>query len=315
MRAQIELRNQSAVPPQFEERRRCICCGGSELKPVWEGVFSSEQVRGYLGRYHYNVDLSVLADERFSLAACGACGMTFQSRVLTPEWLKILYTNWIDDSQITRFEADYNAVPKPVSDFEQARGSARHLSRLKELSGNTRGTAFRVLDYGCGDGAFLEMAHLFGFEAYGIDFSDTRSLRASERGVRFFGSLRAFDDHDAGPLDAVTAFQVLEHLADPVQTLQSLRQRMAPGAVLIAEVPDCTGRMPPESFEDFRCVQPLEHINAFTPQSLSELCRRAGFTPLAKPAAYVTAQPMEVLRTALRRVKRRASTQQYFRKT
>jgi hypothetical protein len=154
---------------------------------------------------------------------------------------------------------------------------------------------------------------LFGFATFGVDRSTTRSEHSRHKDVTIVRDLEAFDALGGGLLDAASLFETLEHVAEPMPLLMALRQRMRRGAVLIVEVPNCSGIHLPSTLEQFHAVQPLEHINAFTPTTLRRICQRAGFEPIDKPPAHVTSSLRELARTEATRIVKLRSTSQYFR--
>jgi 2-polyprenyl-3-methyl-5-hydroxy-6-metoxy-1,4-benzoquinol methylase len=240
--------------------------------------------------------------------------MAFHQRILAPEWVNALYSEWIDDSQIDAFRAQNVDGNQVQARFEDARQMVKHVLRLQKLVGENAAARLRLLDYGCGDGKFLQFAALFGFEAYGIDFSATRVRRAGQAGLTIVGGLEEFDAAAPGKLHAVTLFQVLEHLVEPVQMLRQLADRLVEGGVLVVEVPDCRGITRPTNFEQFHAVHPLEHINAFTPLTLKQMCERLGFVSIPRHAAHVTTSVIDLLKTEISRVVQPSRTAQYFRK-
>ena len=80
------------------------------------------------------------------------------------------------------------------------------------------------------------------------------------------------------------------------------------------DVPDCSSGGKPVSFEEFRNVHPLEHINAFTPQTLTQLVESTGFTKINPGPAHVTDRPEALVRSELTRFYKPKRTNQYFRK-
>jgi hypothetical protein len=71
---------------------------------------------------------------------------------------------------------------------------------------------------------------------------------------------------------------VLEHLREPRQALASLRGILSFGGMLYIEVPDATtfAEVPDAPFQEFS----IEHINYFSPVSLSNLLAANGFSPV-----------------------------------
>lgn len=239
--------------------------------------------------------------------------MMYHQRVLAPEWLSRLYGEWIDSDQIEHFEARINPNRKALARFERGRQLCKHLLRLDQLLGRQKPDR-SLLDFGCGDGEFLNMASLFGFAAYGVDFSITRVERQQHRKITVMPTLQELDTLGVRALDAITLFETLEHVSDPGGLLKALHSRLAPDGFLIVEVPNCEGLSVPKTLGDFHAVQPLEHINAFTPMTLQSICERHGFVRCRKPIAHVTTGVADLVRSEVSRFYRRPSTQQYFRK-
>ena len=82
-----------------------------------------------------------------------------------------------------------------------------------------------MLDIGCGEGHFLELAAARGHRAVGIDFSNTAVAKAQARGLRAYcGGFDELAGHvgDAMRFDAVALFQVIEHLPDPAELLSAV---------------------------------------------------------------------------------------------
>jgi len=301
----------------FRRRARCIACGSRNLKTIWTSSFQDPLVRGKILKTFYDGDpLSVLEGISFGRSRCEDCGTTFQSDILTDEWLKILYGQWVSVAQVDALESSQSQ-----SFFWQAQENVRHCLRLQKMLGSK---PIRVLDFGCGDGRFLRMASLFGFECAGIDFSESRQERNRRQGaVRLYSNLDELAQSVSDlSFDAATLFQVLEHVAEPLDVLKDLSRWLKPGGILIVEVPDARGVGDvPVTIEEMNYVDPLEHINQFTPESLTFIGQQAGFETVVPAPAYVSSRRRGVTKEALKRMIRRSplsqlrrSTNQYFRK-
>lgn len=298
----------------FRERSHCISCESSKLYPVWQGRFTDQPTRSFIERCHYSQDvIALLGEETFSLVRCENCGMVFHQRILTPEWLNLLYSQWINDAQIEHMEAEYQTANEREILFERGRQCMKHLLRLQKLLLPNTTERFRVLDYGCGDGYFLALAKLFGFGAYGIDFSSVRNERAAKMGIAIFNNLESLESYQIGRMHAATLFQVLEHLEDPLAVLSKIANTMEDGGIFIVEVPDCRGISQPQNFSEFHAVHPLEHINAFTSITLKRMCEQVGFVSIKRIPAQVTTSFLDTVRTEVSRFIQPNRTAQYFR--
>jgi len=95
-----------------------------------------------------------------------------------------------------------------------------------------------LLDVGCGIGGFVAYATSAGFRAVGSDVSPDAVAEARRKGL----DVHLADDLDAhvpdGSLDALTMWDVVEHLVDPVTVLEQVVRKVRPGGALLFETPD-----------------------------------------------------------------------------
>jgi 2-polyprenyl-3-methyl-5-hydroxy-6-metoxy-1,4-benzoquinol methylase len=298
----------------FRERESCVSCGARQLDEVWAGRFSDPNTRLHLAAFHYACDLdALLANGSFRLVRCRSCEMMFHQRVMTDDWLARLYKDWISAEQIEHVEAFLEGPRRARAAFERGRQMTKHVLRLDRLL-RPRTRVRRLLDFGCGDGEFLSLASHFGFDAYGVDISETRTERSRARRVTVVRDLASLDDLGVERVDAAVLFETLEHVPDPAALVHAIGERLESGGVLIVEVPNCQDVAAPRTMREFHAVQPLEHINDFTPRTLRSFCERAGFLAIDKPPAHVTTSLGDLARTEASRIVHRPSTAQYFRK-
>lgn len=92
------------------------------------------------------------------------------------------------------------------------------------------GRSPKVLDVGCFDGGFLD--NLDTEFRFGIEINSEAAARAHSRKVNILGT-----DFEALPdgleFDAITTFDVIEHVHDPRTFLRKLIARLAPGGLLL----------------------------------------------------------------------------------
>ncbi|MCF8039381.1 MAG: class I SAM-dependent methyltransferase [Desulfohalobiaceae bacterium] len=139
----------------------------------------------------------------------------------------------------------------------------------------------RVLDWGCGDGALPALMRGKGFEAYGLD----KFIPAKVSPWLIQGDI-GDDRLEKGSFAAITCFHLLEHLSDPVRDLRLAFDLLAPGGIMILEVPNISSL----GFQVFGTRwQPLEiplHVNHFTPASLKYLIGQIDHLALEKAATF-----------------------------
>jgi SAM-dependent methyltransferase len=102
----------------------------------------------------------------------------------------------------------------------------------------------RVLDVGCGTGFLLERLAGRGWSGVGIDLSPESVAIARERLRRLGGEDRlsvavgsAYEPPE-GPFDVIALTDVLEHLEEPRRCLAALRERLAPGGLVVVGTPN-----------------------------------------------------------------------------
>jgi 2-polyprenyl-3-methyl-5-hydroxy-6-metoxy-1,4-benzoquinol methylase len=120
-----------------------------------------------------------------------------------------------------------------------------------------------VLDVGCGRGAFL--SKVSSPNRTGIELNKSAADVARKRGIAIVEEL--IGDH-SGVYDVVTAFQVLEHIADPLTFLSDCLAAVKPGGLLIIAVPNNDSFI---RFADLPLNQPPHHVGMWTPSSIAAL--------------------------------------------
>ncbi len=297
-------------PVRFRTREHCPVCGTAAHDTIWQGTLGDTNLREWLGTFHYSGDWAeALGDAPFELVRCTTCTMMYHRRIMDDAGLTRLYRDWADDAQARRFEAAH--VPEKQDPQGMAAQMVKLLMRLDHLSGGRDGPK-RVLDFGCGDGKLLGVARALGMQAVGVDVSDARSAEARGDGLAIYPDLDQLDTSERAPFDILVLSQVLEHVPDPLGLLRALRTRLHPQAAIIAAVPNASKVRVPDDFHSFTIVQPLEHVNAFTPETLRALGARAGLRPLRRPPAFFTTRALPALRSAANWVWQPASTDIFF---
>jgi 2-polyprenyl-6-hydroxyphenyl methylase/3-demethylubiquinone-9 3-methyltransferase len=140
----------------------------------------------------------------------------------------------IDVSKLTSEESTYietQLQANPQKFRNQANILKKHLP-LKNA---------KVLDIGCGGGLFLSLLKQEGTEAIGIELSDSRAQYAKTRHNleihKHPVESEFWQNSYANYFDAVTLWDVIEHVNFPYQTLQSAMNLLKPGGLLLIDTP------------------------------------------------------------------------------
>jgi SAM-dependent methyltransferase len=148
-------------------------------------------------------------------------------------------------------------------------------------------SAQRVLDVGCNDGTFgaSVLARRPGREVWGIEPHDLDAETAMTKLTGVVNGLYPDALVDVpGIFDCVSFNHVLEHMVDPWLALRATRERLAPGAVIVGELPNVRhlpflvnlavrGRF---DYVDSGLLD-RTHLRFFTRSSAHDLFREAGF--------------------------------------
>ena len=149
----------------------------------------------------------------------------------------------------------------------------RQIEKLAALTQNKAS----FIEIGCGDGHFLSQAQLFFNKVLGIEPSKSFYQICIKKGLRVINSYFTRDLVFKYKFSAFASRQVFEHLDNPLDVLTSIYNICENNAVGLIEVPNAQKMITENRYFDLF----TDHINYFTPSSLSYLARKANFEIIA----------------------------------
>jgi 2-polyprenyl-3-methyl-5-hydroxy-6-metoxy-1,4-benzoquinol methylase len=159
-------------------------------------------------------------------------------------------------------------------------GQQLHLAALllKRFNGAER---IDILDYGCGYGTIVRA--LGGSRVSGCGFEPTTVVAAlRSEGLDATDSLEEL--RSRGPFNGIILSDVLEHLPEPRETLKICHSLMRPGGWICVSVPYFGEALSNAVFDALRRgvvrtreLNPWEHLNYFSPTTLSNVLEGSGF--------------------------------------
>lgn len=192
----------SLPPSEIEHHAPCPSCGADRVQV----------------RYHPRFD----DGSSYWVGQCAECDLLYRVPAIRPERVPDLYSS---GSYAEFLDGDYGTARQSL--YRRVLG--QFSPQLDDGAGRS------VLDYGCGTGAFLEVAAERGFDPYGVDLAPDARQRAADR----WGDARVARDpaslDPAAPevFDLITLWSVLAHIADPAEQLGYLCNHLEPGGQLL----------------------------------------------------------------------------------
>ena len=185
-------------------------------------------------------------------------------------------------------EAGYN---RPVGrDLERRRRVAtRRLSRIAAFLDKAP-AAIRLVDVGCSRGQFVADAKAAGFEAEGVEPAPRLAAAARAEGLDVHTGLLEELRLPEQSFDALTLFEVVEHLKEPLPLLGEAARILRPGGVVCLTTGNAaswTVAAMGARWDYFDMARDGGHVSFYNPRSLALLAQRAGYTPLAIETARV----------------------------
>jgi SAM-dependent methyltransferase len=248
----------------------CALCGGRQLQELLHPFDQKHDPP----RWNYHV------------VRCAGCGFLFRHPGIRPERLGELYAS----GRYAKFLGG-KYTDKRVRRYEVT------MAPFGGLFAN--GDGRRLLDFGCGNGLFLEIAHERGFDCYGVDLAEDAVAAARQKPSgrhAYHGTPTEIPELAAGGFDVITMWSVLAHLAQPVEDLAMLRGLLGPSGVLLILTVNADSLILRRQLERWDGFTP-NHLLFSSPRTLPRLLERAGFSAVVMPPWYGV--PVEAGRSRL----------------
>lgn len=200
----------------------------------------------------------------FELRRCAACGHRFAPAGFSqvPDY---------DEVWATEEYAGKRAAAAPDED---PGALVRHPTYAPFFRRVSSGPGRALLDVGSGAGQFCRAATAVGFAAQGLDPSSRAVGEAAGRGCAVTRGGICDVARTGAAFDVVTAFEVLEHVPDPVDFLRTAKGVLRPGGELFCTVPN--GESAEVMAGAGRDVLPPVHLHFFSRAALRAAGERAG---------------------------------------
>ena len=241
-------------------RRDCPLCG--------------EAKRGFFCR----------SQDGYEYGTCDRCGMLYAAEFFPMSFWNDVYHRIPEIAEIERARFLEQSESARLTPADSERFSF-FFDRVQALTGSLAGK--RYLDVGTFYGAALEVAATYGLEPYGVEGKREIAEYAGERSHRQI--LHQVSEALAAPVfgggfDLVSAFEVLEHTPDPMESLRRIHANLADDGLVAISVPNADNVELQLLREN--CPHLLGgviitgHINWFCPETLKMALEQTRFEPI-----------------------------------
>ena len=220
---------------------------------------------------------------------CKTCSMMFLNPYLSPQGMEKIFSSPELLTKVSAFFADYCGEETWIT------------PRTRQAYGKVLDEALRhapqrgkLMDIGCGQGAFLKVAKDQGWEPFGIEPNCSKAAELeNEHGIKIFQEdfLKAVVPENE--YEVVSSWDFIEHLPDPSGLVKRARAMLKQGGLFLVATPNHRSFLDWSamlawrlSFEKFTYalskLYTVDHTLYFTDATLCELLRRDGFEILGK---------------------------------
>ena len=207
-----------------------------------------------------------LDKDHMRLVRCAACDLVYVNPTFDEAHYREVYAS--EDYQEIVRELGIASHEYRVERFgrERVELMARHLPVERP----------RYLDVGCSTGFVVEAARAAGWDAIGTDLNPSAIEFGRTRGLDLRAVALEDGGFEEGSFDAVSLFDVLEHLFDPIATLRACVRLLKPGGIVFMYVPNYDSASRFLMGKDAHFIWPTHHLNYYTPVTLRDLMTRQG---------------------------------------
>ena len=207
----------------------------------------------------------------FPIVRCCGCGFVYSRYLLLPATLSLVYEEVIAPEVCYQHSTSLKVVKHHVALWQLLlSGLSARLDTLGPV---------KVLDIGAGWGTFLEVARAPGISVYAYETSKRRIDHMRNRNITVLTDLSEVEK--CGPYHVICCDQVLEHVPDPEGMMTVVGRILHDDGIGYLAVPnygeDVLARQI-ALFKEGKAIpkelNPWEHLNYFSPDSLRTMLRR-----------------------------------------
>jgi 2-polyprenyl-3-methyl-5-hydroxy-6-metoxy-1,4-benzoquinol methylase len=175
-----------------------------------------------------------VSQEKFDIVVCKNCSFKFTNPRPTQETVGVYYES---EDYISHSDTQIGLINR-LYHWVRRRSLRRKLGIINQ---NKISSSQKLLDYGCGTGAFASFCQQNGWNVSGIEpNSKARQLAETQLQKPVYESIENISENlnETEKFDVITLWHVLEHIHQLSETLSELKKRLSTNGKLIIAVPN-----------------------------------------------------------------------------
>ena len=234
----------------METVNKCPICGNNTFKPFLV------------------CEDHLVSNQNFTIQQCQKCGFRLTNPRPGADSISSYYKSEQYVSHNDESSGLVNIVYRLVRNYTLR-------SKLNLINEVNKGTG-RILDIGCGTGAFLESCRVGEWHVTGMEPDADARLIATKK---LQADIKPGINELAGeePFDVITLWHVLEHIPNLNETIPKLNKLLADGGTLLIAVPN-SDSYDAQYFKQYWAAYDVpRHLHHFTPSSIELLFKEHDF--------------------------------------
>lgn len=260
----------------MKKREKCIICN-SLGEEIFSLPYDDKELISFFLNYYGNTEnvkdfLKSISKYYYTILKCNNCQFIWQKYSLEHDKQKILYDNLINQKNSYRKSLDL-----------ETRNGKYYLNEINFLKNFfIKNKQINILDYGAGWGSWIKSIKSEYKNIYALELSENRINVLKEN------KIQTINENDKSnknlKFDFIRFEQVLEHLDDLNSIIKYLKNKSTNNSLIYISVPNSKilfSKFWKENLLIKGPIQPLEHLNSFTPKSLNKLFNINSFSKIS----------------------------------
>lgn len=146
----------------------------------------------------------------------------------------------------------------------------------------------RLLDVGCGNGAFLQQMQELGWQVEGIEPDPAAAKIAVSRGFQVMSNTLENADLPQEQYDAITMSHVMEHFKKPTIAVEKIASCLKHGGIFVSLSPNPVGLLSKLFQDKWYELDAPRHLVIPSPEGYRIMCEKVGLRPTCWTTHLIT---------------------------